>query len=79
MTDRAQSLTDLSATLGALLGLDIKPEWQPKVQSFLVMLAAAADQYVHLPLDDAHDEAAPVFRPGPPLAVPTPDKIDNAP
>lgn len=45
------------------LGLTIAPEWQDAVVLHTRLLAGAAAQFIDFPLDIAHDEAAPVFRP----------------
>lgn len=64
MTQREQDLTTLMAAMAPLLGLTIHEAWRPQVLGFLVMAANAADLYVELPLSEADDEAAPIFKPG---------------
>ena len=54
----------LVAAMEPLLGLPLEDAWRAKVVGFVAMAAQAADLFVDLPLDDAADEAAPVFRPG---------------
>ena len=54
----------LVAAMEPLLGLKLEETWRPKVVGFVAMAAQAAELFVDLPLDDAADEAAPVFRPG---------------
>lgn len=54
------------AAMAPILRLDHLPaEWNVSITGFLVMAAAAADLYLDFPLDDAFDEAAPVFTPQP--------------
>lgn len=64
MTDRTQQAAQLMTVMEQVLGLTIDDAWRPQVLGFLVMAANAADLYVDLPLDEAHDQAAPIFRPG---------------
>ena len=45
-------------------GLHIRDDWKPAVAMYLAMAANAAALFASLPLDDAADEAAPVFRAG---------------
>ena len=54
----------LVAAMEPLLGLQLEDAWRPKVVGFVAMAAQAAGLFVDLPLDEAQDEAAPVFRPG---------------
>jgi Protein of unknown function (DUF4089) len=61
--DEAAALIDAMAPV---VGITVMPEWREAVIGFIDMARAAADQFVDLPLDDAEDEAAPVFRPGEP-------------
>ena len=64
MTDRTQQAAQLMTVMEQVLGLTLDDDWRPQVVGFLVMAANAADLYVDLPLDEAQDEAAPIFRPG---------------
>ena len=52
------------AAMGPVVGLNIRDDWKPSVADCLAMAAAAAALFVGFPLDDANDEAAPIFRPG---------------
>ena len=49
--------------LAALVGLPIAPEHRPGVQQNLTLIRGMAKLIEELPLDDQHDEAAPVFLP----------------
>lgn len=63
----SKSGLDPEAVLAAMapaLGLDIRAEWRAGVLGNLATLANVAAQFVDFPLDDVHDEPAPVFRPG---------------
>ena len=51
-------------TAAPVVGLEIADAWKPGVALYLEMAANAAALFAELPLDDAADEAAPVFHPG---------------
>lgn len=64
MADRPIDWMAYADTMAPVVGLNIAPEWKTSVAAFLAMAAAAAALVVDMPLDDAEDEAAPVFKPG---------------
>ncbi len=47
-----------------VVGISVADAWREDVARTLAMAAAAAALFAELPLDDALDEAGPVFRPG---------------
>lgn len=53
----------IEATAPAV-GLTIAEEWKPAVAAWVGTAATAAALFVDLPLDQAIDEPAAVFRPG---------------
>lgn len=57
-------IEQLAAAMEPLLGVPIDPQWRPRIVAFLAMAESAARLYRDLPLDEARDEAAPVFQPG---------------
>lgn len=53
------------AAMEPIVGIPIDDAWRANVVMYVGMAANAANLFVDLPYDDAHDEAATVFRPEP--------------
>jgi hypothetical protein len=47
-----------------VVGLTVEDAWRAEVARYLAMAASNAALFADLPLDEALDEAAPVFVPG---------------
>ena len=46
-----------------IVGIPIDDAWRANVVTYVGMAANAANLFVDLPYDDAHDESAAIFRP----------------
>jgi hypothetical protein len=64
MKSRENDYEAVVAAMEPLLGVKLEDAWRPKIAGFVAMAAQAADLFADLPLDEAVDEQAPVFRPG---------------
>ncbi len=65
MSPPRDALDTYRRAMEPLIGVPLAEPQASNVTGFLEMAAAAADLYLDFPLDDAYDEAAPVFTPKP--------------